>query len=172
MRRYVFMAVLVIAAMLAACAPTPQVIEVPKEVIVEKEKVVTVEVEKQVEVEKKVVETVVVEKEKQVEVVVTATPVPPTAVPQVPTEKQMGGTLNVWLPNGWPDVSWLHLSNWESTWATSPMREPLFFNLPDGTMVVIELGRDHINQIIPIAVTSVLQTSAGRMVFGKLDDAR
>jgi uncharacterized protein YacL len=41
--------------------------------------------------------------------------------------------------------------------------------LEDGTMVVIEAGRDHINETIPIAVTSVLQTSAGRMVFGKAE---
>ena len=40
--------------------------------------------------------------------------------------------------------------------------------LEDGTMVVVEGGRDHVNQQIDIAVTSVLQTSAGRMVFGKL----
>jgi uncharacterized protein YacL len=44
--------------------------------------------------------------------------------------------------------------------------------LEDGTMVVIESARDHINQTVPVAVTSVLQTSAGRMVFGKLDDGR
>ncbi len=44
--------------------------------------------------------------------------------------------------------------------------------LEDGTMVVIESGRDHINQVVPIAVTSVLQTSAGRMVFGKLENGR
>ncbi|MBN1395029.1 MAG: PIN domain-containing protein [Pirellulales bacterium] len=40
--------------------------------------------------------------------------------------------------------------------------------LEDGTMVVIEGGRDKINQTISVAVTSVLQTSAGRMVFGKV----
>jgi uncharacterized protein YacL len=39
--------------------------------------------------------------------------------------------------------------------------------LEDGTMVVIEGGREHINQTINVAVTSVLQTSAGRMVFGR-----
>lgn len=44
--------------------------------------------------------------------------------------------------------------------------------LEDGTMVVVEAGRDHINQTVPVAVTSVLQTSAGRMVFGKLEGAR
>ena len=39
--------------------------------------------------------------------------------------------------------------------------------LEDGTMVVIENGRDEIGNTVNIAVTSVLQTSAGRMVFGK-----
>ena len=40
--------------------------------------------------------------------------------------------------------------------------------LEDGTMIVIEGGQDHISQTIQIIVTSVLQTSAGRMVFGKV----
>jgi len=44
--------------------------------------------------------------------------------------------------------------------------------LEDGTMVVIEGGREHLNQSVGIAVTSVLQTSAGRMVFGKIDLSR
>mgnify|MGYP000874991380 CR=1 FL=1 len=44
--------------------------------------------------------------------------------------------------------------------------------LDDGTMVVIEMGRDHVNEVVQIAVTSVLQTSAGRMVFGRLETAR
>ena len=41
--------------------------------------------------------------------------------------------------------------------------------LDDGTMVVAEQGRDYIGRDITIMVTSVLQTSAGRMIFGKLD---
>lgn len=41
--------------------------------------------------------------------------------------------------------------------------------LEDGTMVVVESGRDHINEQVMIAVTSVLQTSAGRMVFGRYE---
>jgi uncharacterized protein YacL len=41
--------------------------------------------------------------------------------------------------------------------------------LEDGTMVVVESGRDRIGQNVTITVTSVLQTSAGRMVFGKFD---
>ena len=41
--------------------------------------------------------------------------------------------------------------------------------LEDGTMVVIEAGRDHVNSEIKVTVTSVLQTSAGRMVFGRCE---
>lgn len=43
--------------------------------------------------------------------------------------------------------------------------------LEDGTMVVIEGGRDHIGEQIVANVTSVLQTSAGRMVFGRFERA-
>ncbi len=39
--------------------------------------------------------------------------------------------------------------------------------LDDGTMVVVEDGRGHIGSTVQITVTSMLQTSAGRMVFGK-----
>lgn len=39
--------------------------------------------------------------------------------------------------------------------------------LDDGTMIVIENGRRHIGQTIPVTVTTVLQTSAGRMIFTK-----
>jgi uncharacterized protein YacL len=41
--------------------------------------------------------------------------------------------------------------------------------LEDGTMVVIEGGREHIGEQVAATVTSVLQTSAGRMVFGRFD---
>jgi uncharacterized protein YacL len=41
--------------------------------------------------------------------------------------------------------------------------------LDDGTMVVVEGGRAHIQELARIAVTSVLQTSAGRMIFGRYD---
>jgi uncharacterized protein YacL len=43
--------------------------------------------------------------------------------------------------------------------------------LDDGTMIVVEGGREHINQTVRIAVTSVLQTSAGRMIFGRYEHA-
>jgi uncharacterized protein YacL len=41
--------------------------------------------------------------------------------------------------------------------------------LDDGTMIVVEQGRDHIGRDIAISVTSVMQTSAGRMIFGTVD---
>ena len=41
--------------------------------------------------------------------------------------------------------------------------------LEDGTMVVVEQGRDYRGQEVEITVTSVLQTSAGRMIFGKME---
>lgn len=39
--------------------------------------------------------------------------------------------------------------------------------LDDGTMVVVEDGRRHLNESIPATVTSVLQTAAGRMIFAQ-----
>ena len=42
--------------------------------------------------------------------------------------------------------------------------------LDDGTMIVIENGWEHIGQTVRIAVTSVLQTSAGRMIFGRYEE--
>ncbi len=42
--------------------------------------------------------------------------------------------------------------------------------LEDGTMIVAGGGRRHIGEDVDITVTSVLQTSAGRMIFGKTDD--
>lgn len=40
--------------------------------------------------------------------------------------------------------------------------------LDDGTMVVVDGGRDHVGRSVSVVVTSVLQTAAGRMIFGKL----
>ncbi len=42
--------------------------------------------------------------------------------------------------------------------------------LDDGTMVVVEEARGKIGQTIAITVTSSLQTSAGRMIFGKFEN--
>ncbi len=39
--------------------------------------------------------------------------------------------------------------------------------LDDGTMVVVEQGRSRIGEELTVVVTSALQTSAGRMIFGK-----
>lgn len=39
--------------------------------------------------------------------------------------------------------------------------------LDDGTMIVVEEGKEYIGQTIEVLVTSVLQTSAGRMIFAK-----
>lgn len=41
--------------------------------------------------------------------------------------------------------------------------------LDDGTMVVAEGARNRIGEVVALTVTSVLQTSAGRMIFGRLD---
>jgi uncharacterized protein YacL len=42
--------------------------------------------------------------------------------------------------------------------------------LDDGTMVVVDNAKRFINKTIDISVTSVLQTTAGKMIFGKFDD--
>jgi uncharacterized protein YacL len=42
--------------------------------------------------------------------------------------------------------------------------------LDDGTMVVVDNARKMIGKTIDISVTSVLQTTAGKMIFGKWDD--
>jgi uncharacterized protein YacL len=41
--------------------------------------------------------------------------------------------------------------------------------LEDGTMVVVEQGRGSVGQEVTIAVTSVLQNPAGRMIFGRVE---
>jgi uncharacterized protein YacL len=41
--------------------------------------------------------------------------------------------------------------------------------LEDGTMVVVEQGRSHIGHEVTLTVTSVLQTPAGRMIFGRVE---
>ena len=40
--------------------------------------------------------------------------------------------------------------------------------MDDGTMIVVENGRRHIGQSVTIAVNTVLQTAAGRMIFARL----
>ncbi|MCL2744760.1 MAG: PIN/TRAM domain-containing protein [Planctomycetaceae bacterium] len=41
--------------------------------------------------------------------------------------------------------------------------------LDDGTMVVVDNGKDHVSEKTVVTVTSVRQTSAGRMIFGKYE---
>jgi uncharacterized protein YacL len=41
--------------------------------------------------------------------------------------------------------------------------------LSDGTMVVVENGKQSIDQTVEVIVTKVLQTSAGRMIFAKME---
>jgi uncharacterized protein YacL len=44
--------------------------------------------------------------------------------------------------------------------------------LDDGTMVVVDDGRHHMSQEVAVVVTKILQTTAGRMIFAKLDNNR
>jgi uncharacterized protein YacL len=44
--------------------------------------------------------------------------------------------------------------------------------LDDGTMVVVENGRDQVGRTVHVAVTSTLQTTAGRLVFARPDAVR
>ncbi|MBP2025723.1 uncharacterized protein YacL [Peptoniphilus stercorisuis] len=39
--------------------------------------------------------------------------------------------------------------------------------LDDGTMIVVESGKDYVGETINVVVTSVLQTSAGKMIFAR-----
>ena len=40
--------------------------------------------------------------------------------------------------------------------------------LDDGTMIVVEAGKRYLGETVTVLVTSVLQTSAGRMIFAKV----
>ena len=42
--------------------------------------------------------------------------------------------------------------------------------MDDGTMVVVENGREYMDKEILVVVTKVLQTAAGRMIFGRPDE--
>jgi uncharacterized protein YacL len=44
--------------------------------------------------------------------------------------------------------------------------------LDDGTMVVVDNAKKMISKTIDIAVTSVLQTTAGKMIFGKFEERK
>ncbi len=42
--------------------------------------------------------------------------------------------------------------------------------MDDGTMVVVENGRDYIGEYVEVSITKVLQTAAGRMIFGRVEE--
>ena len=42
--------------------------------------------------------------------------------------------------------------------------------MPDGTMLVVEGGSAHIGHTVDVTITSVLQTSAGRMAFARINE--
>ena len=42
--------------------------------------------------------------------------------------------------------------------------------MDDGTMVVVENGRDYIGEYMDVNITKVLQTAAGRMIFGRVEE--
>ena len=42
--------------------------------------------------------------------------------------------------------------------------------MDDGTMVVVENGKDYIGEYMNVHVTKVLQTAAGRMIFGRVEE--
>ena len=43
--------------------------------------------------------------------------------------------------------------------------------LDDGTMVVVEGARQRMGSVVRVTVTNAVQTSAGRMIFARIDDA-
>jgi uncharacterized protein YacL len=42
--------------------------------------------------------------------------------------------------------------------------------LDDGTMIVVEGGKRHIGETVEIVVSSLLQTTAGKMIFARMRD--
>lgn len=43
--------------------------------------------------------------------------------------------------------------------------------MDDGTMVVVENGKEYIGEYMDVHVTKVLQTAAGRMIFGRVEES-
>jgi uncharacterized protein YacL len=43
--------------------------------------------------------------------------------------------------------------------------------LDDGTMVVVDGGEPHVGKPVDVVITRTLQTSSGRMMFARLDNA-
>ncbi|MBI3173671.1 MAG: TRAM domain-containing protein [Chloroflexi bacterium] len=44
--------------------------------------------------------------------------------------------------------------------------------MDDGTMVVVENGKEYIGEYMDVSVTKVLQTAAGRMIFARVEEER
>jgi len=44
--------------------------------------------------------------------------------------------------------------------------------MDDGTMIVVENGRDYIGEYVQVTVTKVLQTAAGRMIFARVEEEK
>lgn len=44
--------------------------------------------------------------------------------------------------------------------------------MEDGTMIVVEGGRRHLGETVQVVVTTVIQTSAGRMIFSRLKEEK
>lgn len=44
--------------------------------------------------------------------------------------------------------------------------------MEDGTMIVVEGGRRHVGETVQVVVTTVIQTSAGRMIFSRLKEEK
>jgi uncharacterized protein YacL len=42
--------------------------------------------------------------------------------------------------------------------------------MDDGTMVVVEYGRDYLGKEIQVVVTKILQTAAGKMIFARPEE--
>jgi uncharacterized protein YacL len=43
--------------------------------------------------------------------------------------------------------------------------------MDDGTMVVVENGKEYIGEYMDVGVTKVLQTAAGRMIFARVGES-
>ncbi len=127
-RYWTIAAILSLFLTVVACSTAePEIVEVIREV--EVTRVVSETIVEEGEVVE--VTRVVIETETEI-VEVPAETEPEVVMAEPPSEPQQGGDLRIWQPNGWPEQSWPHRSNWESAWALSPMAETLFWPLPDG----------------------------------------
>ena len=66
-------------------------------------------------------------------------------------------------------VSWLDEGEWVCTmYRLGKENHQGIGYLDDGTMFVVEDGYRHVGERVKVTVTSMLQTSAGRMIFGRI----